>query len=206
MGTQSPHAQRSIADALFPVVRQRVLALFFGNPSRSYFSNEVFALAQSGRGAVQRELASLALAGLVTVSTRGNQKHYAANKDAPVFAELRGLVLKTSGLVDVLRAALAPLASQIDAAFVYGSVSKRQDTAASDVDLMVVSDSLGYADVYPALEEAGGTLARKVNPTIFTHAELARRMKRQSAFATRVLSQEKLWVIGSEKALYGTTA
>lgn len=196
----------TIADALFPVVRQRVLALLYGNPDRSYFVNEILALAQSGRGAVQRELASLSEAGLVTVSSVGNQRHYRANKDGPVFAELRGLVLKTSGLVDTLRSALAPLAGQIHAAFVYGSVSKREDTATSDIDLMVITDSLGYADIYPALEDAGARLGRKVNPTIYDRAELAKRIERHSAFATRVLTQDKLWVIGREETLYGFTA
>ena len=199
-------ASVSIADALFPRVRQRVLALLFGNPDRSFFSNEVVALVQSGTGAVQRELASLAQAGLLTVTSQGNQKHYRANEAAPVFEELRGLVLKTSGLVDVLRSFLAPLASQIDAAFVYGSVAKRQDTAASDVDLMVIAGSVGYADLFTLMEEAGARLGRKVNPTIYTPAELAKRIKQKNAFATRILAQEKLWVIGSAETLHGVPA
>lgn len=196
----------SIADALFPRVRQRVLALLFGNSDRSFFSNEVVGLVQSGTGAVQRELASLAQAGLLTVTSQGNQKHYKANMAAPVFEELRGLVLKTSGLVDVLRSFLATLAGQIDAAFVYGSVAKRQDTAASDIDLMVITGSVGYADLFPLLEEAGAQLGRKVNPTIYTPVELAKRIKQKNAFATRVVAQEKLWVIGSEEALHGVPA
>ena len=196
-------ASSSIADALFPRVRQRVLALLFGNSGRSFFSNEVVALVQSGTGAVQRELASLAQAGLLTVTSQGNQKHYKANGAAPVFEELRGLVLKTSGLVDVLRSFLAPLAGQIDAAFVYGSVAKRQDTAASDVDLMVITGSVGYADLFALMEEAGARLGRKVNPTIYTPAELAKRIKQKNAFATRILAQEKLWVIGSAETLHG---
>lgn len=207
MGSQmeSPPSP-GLADALFPRVRQRVLALLYGNPERSFFGNEVVALAQSGTGAVQRELASLASAGLLTVTTQGNQKHYKANTAAPVFEELRGLVLKTSGLVDVLRTALAPLASQIDAAFVYGSVSKRQDTATSDIDLMVISDSLGYAELFSALEQAGERLGRKVNPTLYHRAELAKRIKQRNAFATRVLTQDKMWVLGNEESLYGFAA
>ncbi len=196
----------SIADALFPRVRQRVLALLFGNPDRSFFSNEVVALVQSGTGAVQRELASLGQAGLLTVTSQGNQKHYKANVAAPVFDELRGLVLKTSGLVDVLRSFLAPLAGQIEAAFVYGSVAKRKDTASSDVDLMVITDSLGYADLFPLMEEAGARLGRKVNPTIYTPAELAKRTRQKNAFAIRVLGQQKLWVIGSEETLHAVPA
>jgi len=203
--TDSP-APTAIANALFPRVRQRVLALLYGNADRSFFGNEVVALAQSGTGAVQRELASLAQAGLLTVVSQGNQKHYQANMAAPVFEELRGLVLKTSGLVDVLRTALAPLAHAIEVAFVFGSVSKKQDTAQSDVDLLVISDSLGYADVFSALEEAGARLGRKVNPTLYTRAELAKRIAQRNAFATRVLAQDKLWVIGNQETLDGLRA
>ena len=190
-----------IADALFTKVRQRVLGVLFGNPGRSFYANEVIALAGSGTGAVQRELIRLVAAGLVTVTRLGKQKHYQANAAAPVFEELRGLVLKTSGLADVLRAALAPLTGQIGAAFVYGSVAKKQDTAKSDVDLMVVSDSLTYADLFAALEEAFNRLGRKVNPTVYSTQELAKRRKQGNAFVTRVLAQPKIWLIGGERDL-----
>ncbi|TFZ08901.1 nucleotidyltransferase domain-containing protein [Ramlibacter humi] len=193
----------SLADALFPRVRQRVLAILFGNADRSFFLSEVVALAQSGSGAVQRELASLADAGLLNAWTQGNQKHYQANSQAPVFTELRGLVLKTSGAVDVLRAALAPLARQITCAFVYGSVARQEDTAGSDVDLLILSPSLAYGETFAALEGAAQQLARKVNPTLYTPEEWHKRRQQKNAFATRVLKQPKLWLIGTEEALRG---
>jgi len=190
-----------VADALFTKVQQRVLAVLFGNPGRTFYANEVIALAGSGTGAVQRELARLEAAGLATVTRMGNQKHYQANAAAPVFAELRGLVLKTSGLADVLRAALAPLAAQIRAAFVYGSVAKGQDTAQSDIDLMVISETLTYADLFAVLETATNQLGRKVNPTVYSRKEFDKRMRADNAFIKRVWSQPKLWVIGEEHAV-----
>ena len=193
----------STADALFPAVRQRVLAVLFGSPDRSFYANELIALARSGTGAVQRELASLLAAGLVTVRDQGNQKHYQANAASPVFAELRWLVLKTVGLADVLRAALAPLEDQVAAAFVYGSVARQQDTAASDVDVLIVSDALGYAEVFGALESAAQTLGRTINPTLYTRAELARRRAQDNAFVTRVLDQPRIWLMGDEEVLRG---
>ena len=193
----------STADALFPAVRQRVLAVLFGSPDRSFYANELIALARSGTGAVQRELASLLAAGLVTVRDQGNQKHYQANAASPVFAELRGLVLKTVGLADVLRAALAPLEDQVAAAFVYGSVARQQYTAASDVDVLIVSDALGYAEVFGALEGAAQTLGRIINPTLYTRAELARRRAQDNAFVTRVLDQPRIWLMGDEEVLRG---
>jgi predicted nucleotidyltransferase len=198
----NPTESSSLADALFPKVRQRVLAVLFGAPDRSYYANEVIALAQSGTGAVQRELAGLSDAGLLTVRKQGNQKHYQANASAPVFAELRSLVLKTMGLADVLRAALAPLAAQIDAAFIYGSLARQQDTAQSDVDVMIVSSTLGYGEVFGALESATASLGRKINPTLYTPADWAKRIEQDSAFVTRVWQQPKIWLIGNEAQLH----
>ena len=203
MGTKIDDSRLpSMADALFPKVRQRVLAVLFGTPDRSFYANEVIALAQSGKGAVQRELAGLSESGLLTVSRQGNQKHYQANAAAPVFAELRGLVLKTMGLADVLRAALAPLADQISIAFVFGSIAKQTDTAQSDVDLLVVSDSLGYADLFAALEDATRTLGRTINPAIYTQAEFAARLQGDNAFVHRAMQQPKIWLMGQETTLF----
>jgi len=190
-----------IADGLFTKVQQRVLGVLYGNTGRSFYANEVIGLANTGTGAVQRELARLERAELVTVTRIGNQKHYQANAKTPVFDELRGLVLKTSGLADELRAALGSLADQITAAFVYGSVAKRQDTAKSDIDLMVVSDSLSYADLFAALEASTNRLGRPVNPTVYTQQELSKRLRAGNAFVKRVLTRPKLWLIGGENVL-----
>lgn len=202
MGTiQKTPLVTSLADALFSGTQQRVLGLVFGQPQRSFYATELIGLTGAGSGAVQRELARLAQSGLVTVRPLGNQKHYQANPDSPIFAELCGIARKTVGLAEPLREALAPLAAKIRSAFVYGSVAKRQDTAASDIDLMLVSDKLSYADIFAALEAASGHLGRTVNPTILTTQELVGRIKQDNAFVTRVLAQPKLWLIGGEDGL-----
>ncbi len=194
-------AASGVADALFSKVQQRVLAVLFGNHSRSFYANELIALAGSGSGAVQRELAQLEAAELVTVKRVGNQKHYQANASAPIFEELRGLVLKTSGLVDVLRSALAPVASQIEAALVFGSVAKGMDTAKSDIDLLVVSERLAYAELFAALEPASSRLKRTISPTLYSRAEIDKRIRDGNAFIKRVLAQPKLWVLGEDRGL-----
>ena len=190
-----------LADALFPGTKQRVLGLLFGLPERSFYANEIIGLLDSGAGAVQRELASLATHGLVTVKAIGNQKHYQANPQSPIFAELCAIVRKTVGLAEPLRDALAPCAEKITAAFVYGSVAKHTDTARSDIDLMLVSEDISYGDVFVALEDVGNALKRPVNPTILTHREFKKRMQRQESFLTRVLAQPKIWIIGGEDDL-----
>ncbi|MEO6364187.1 MAG: nucleotidyltransferase domain-containing protein [Caldimonas sp.] len=198
----SPAPQRiSLAAALFSSTRQRVLGLLFGQPERTFYGNEVIALAQGGTGAVQRELARLEQSELVAVTLYGRQKHYRANAASPIFHELCGIVQKTTGLADPLRTALAPLAGRIRAAFVYGSVAKRQDTASSDVDLLIVSDDVVYGELYMSLEELSQRLGRKVNPTIYTSKELAQRIKRGDAFVKRVMAQDKIWLVGDGHAL-----
>jgi len=206
MGITSKRAAKhlrpaSLSAALFSGTQQRVLAWLFGQPERSFYATELIGLAGAGSGAVQRELARLAQSGLVTARAVGNQKHYQANPASPIYAELCGIVQKTVGLAEPLREALAPLAARIRAAFVYGSVAKREDTAASDIDLMLVSDDLAYSDLYAALEAVSHRLGRTVNPTIYTPPELAKRIKRKEAFVTRVLAQPKTWLIGGDDAL-----
>ena len=191
----------SLADALFSGTQQRVLGLLFGQPERSFYATELINLAGVGSGAVQRELASLSQSGLVTVKPVGNQKHYQANPASPIYDELCGLVRKTVGLAEPLRAALAPLATQIKAAFVYGSVAKKEDTASSDIDLMLVSDTLTFSDTILALQAATVLLGREVNPNIFTTQDFAKRLKEGGSFVSRVMAQPKVWLIGGEHDL-----
>jgi predicted nucleotidyltransferase len=194
-------ARTGLADALFSATQQRVLGLLFGQPGRSFYANELMTLTGGGSGAVQRELARLAHSGLVTQQVIGRQKHYQANPGAPIFAELCGIASKTMGLAEPLRQALAPLAPRIHAAFVYGSVAKRQDTASSDVDLMIVSDELTYPDLFTVLEDVTQQLGREVKPTIYSRQQWAQRVKRGDSFLKRVLAQPRIWLIGDDDAL-----
>jgi predicted nucleotidyltransferase len=205
MGTNhkkpSPPPAVRPADALFARTRQRVLAFVFGQPERSFYATELIGLVSAGSGAVQRELAKLAQSGLVTVTPVGNQKHYQANSAAPIYAELCALSQKTVGLAEPLREALAPLAKRIKAAFVFGSVAKHKDTAVSDIDVFVLSDSVDHTDVSGALQGMEFRLARRINPTVFTTAEWRRKRKDGHAFVLKVLKQPKVFLIGSEDEL-----
>ena len=197
----APPLSTGLADVLFTPVQQRVLGLLFGQPKRRFQSAEVIRLAGSGTGAAHRLLTRLAATGLVTTERVGNQKHYQANARSPVFAELSGLIRKTAGLVVPLQAALAPLAPKIAAAFVYGSIAKGTDTAASDIDLMVISGKLGYSDLFDAMTEAETALARRVNPNVMTPAEWRRERTQPDSFAARISGQPRLFVIGSDDEL-----
>ncbi len=189
-----------LGGVLFTSVQQRVLGLLFGQPDRRFQSGELIRMAGSGTGAVHRLLTRLVDSGLVTVERIGNQKHYQANRASPVFGELHGLIVKTSGLLAPLRGALAPLADRLCAAFVYGSVAKGTDQAASDIDLMVIADKLTYADVFSALQTVEAELGRTVNPNVMTLAEW-RRKRTQVGFVSRIAGQPRLFVIGSDDDL-----
>jgi len=190
-----------LAGALFSPVQQRVLGLLFGQPGRRFQSAELIRLAGSGTGAAHRQLSRLEEAGWVKVTRVGNQKHYQANDDCPAFAELQGLVAKTIGLVEPIRTALEPLLAHISVAFIYGSIAAGTDSAVSDIDLLVLSESLGLADLYTVLQPVESALGRPVNPNIMTPEEWKKRRQVSDSFATRVASQPHLLVIGVESDL-----
>lgn len=191
----------AMADALFTHSQQKVLGLLFVQADRQFYVNEMLRLTGAGKGALQRELARLESAGLVRVTRLGNQKRYQANREAPIYEELRGIVLKTFGLAFVLGEALSPVADRVRAAFVFGSVAKGGDHADSDVDLLVISDVLTYADVLAVLEPADARLGRKVNPAIYSLADWQRRRAQNNAFVSRVMEGPKIWLLGSDDAL-----
>ena len=201
MGTTSSKPRSGLADALFTPVQQRVLGLLFGQPDRRFQSAELIRLAKGGVGAVHRQLGRLAETDLVTVTRSGNQKHYQARRDSPVFEELHSLIVKTVGVAEPLRQALARKARAISAAFVYGSVAKGTDRARSDIDLMVISDSLRYSDLFEALQAAEAVLGRTVNPTVMTVAQWRAKRARADSFAARVARQSRVFVIGSDDDL-----
>ncbi|VAW63585.1 hypothetical protein MNBD_GAMMA09-3 [hydrothermal vent metagenome] len=188
----------NIADALFTKTQQRVLGLLYGKPEQTFYTTEIMRSAQMGRGTISRELERLALSGLIRESKQGNQRHYQANPDNPVFNELLGIIRKTFGIVDVIRAALLPVTGQINWAFIYGSIAKGDATSSSDVDLMVISPSLAYTDIMELLPEAEQAIMRPINPSIYTAEQIKQKMQQNNSFISRVMQQNKIWIKGSE--------
>ncbi|MET3106502.1 putative nucleotidyltransferase [Oxalobacteraceae bacterium GrIS 2.11] len=197
MGTNST----GLADALFGNVQQRVLGLLFVNANRSFYTNEIVRFVDSGIGVVQRELGKLVKSDLITIRRIGNQKHYQANPDSAIFSELRGIMLKTAGLADIVRLALLPLSDKISTAFIYGSFATGKDTGSSDVDVLIISDELTYADVYTYLQPCEANLGRPVNPSIYSIQEIKRKQAADNTFVTRVLKQPKIFLIGDAREL-----
>lgn len=187
-----------IGDALFTKTQQRVLGLLYGKPQQSFYFNEIVRWADMGKGTVRRELERLLAAGLLRVRHEGNQHYYSANPDNPVYNELVNIVKKTFGISDVIREALLPVYEQIDLAFIFGSIAKQEETSNSDIDLLVISDSLDYTDVMTVLDGAESSLARPINPSIYTMAQIKDKLLDENAFLSRVMEQPKLWIKGSD--------
>jgi len=201
MGRTSTHTSPGLAGALFSPVQQKVLGLLFGQPDRRFQSAELIRLAGSGTGAVHRQLGRLEAAGWVKAFRVGNQKHYQANEKCPAFEELRGLIAKTVGLVEPIRSALEPLSESICVAFIYGSIATETDSASSDIDLLVLSESLGLADLYTVLQKVESALGRPVNPNVMAPEEWNEKRQVSDSFASRIASQPHLFVFGGENDL-----
>ena len=207
MGTilNSPHQETATFEGLgcvlFTNTQQRVLACLFGQPKRSYFANELINLTGAGSGAVQRELKRLSESGLVTSEMRGNQRHFQANPHSPIFQELTQIVQKTFGLAQPVREAIAPYRESIQSAFIFGSIAKKEDTASSDIDLFVISDTLSCADLVNQLLATEVRLGRGINTTIYTADDVRQRLQDGNAFLKRILEQPKIWIIGHESDL-----
>jgi predicted nucleotidyltransferase len=191
-----------LSDALFSTVQQRVLALIFGHARRSFYTSEIIRIVNSGTGAVDRELSRLQRSGLVLVERIGNQKHYRANQDSPIFEELQSLILKTVGLADPIRKSLESYAGAIKAAFVYGSVAKGTDTARSDIDLMVIGDELNYSDLYTAMQSVEDKLQRKINPIFLSPRDWQRKASEKGSVVNKISASPKIFIFGSDKDLH----
>ena len=192
-----PVAPRSLTDVLFTATQKKLFGLLFGQPGRSFFVTQLIELAGVGRGAVQRELAALEYSGLILTERRGNRKHCRANPDAPIYRELCSIVSKTVGVPEQLRTALEPIESKMTLALIYGSVARQADSAASDIDLLVVSDELTLEDLYSSLVDTEERLGRQIAPALYTVGEFNDRRASDNAFLRRVLDGPTFLLKGS---------
>jgi len=191
---------KSPAEVLFGAYHRRILALLLLRPEQSFYVREIARLAEIPAGSLHRELKLLAESGLLLREPTGNQVRYRANLDCPVFSELAGFFRKTSGLADVLCEALAPLASDIDSAFIFGSVAQGKERITSDVDVFVVG-SVSFTDVVKAFSQAHERLGREVNPVVMPKSDFVKKQAEGDRFVARILKEPKLFLIGTTNDL-----
>jgi predicted nucleotidyltransferase len=192
-------------DALFPKTRQGILAALFVQPQKSWYVAELARRMGVPSSSLQRELQELTDAGILKAHRQGRMAYFQPNTDSPLYPDLRGLMLKTAGLVDVLRDALKSLADKVQLAFVYGSMASGDERSDSDVDFMVVGD-VSPAELALALRRAREALGREINPTVYSPAEFVRKRKENESFLARVMAKPRLLVLGKENELGETVS
>jgi predicted nucleotidyltransferase len=193
-----------VISALFTKTQQRVLALIFGQPEREFMMSELINLAGAGTGAVQREVARLVSSGLVSVHRKVGRKVYKANERSVLFDELRSIILKTCGIAELLRQTLLPHAKEMSLILLFGSVAKGESGAESDIDLLIVSDSLLLEDVFRILGPIEERLGRTIHPTCYTRAEFDARMRAKNPFLTKILTTKHVVLLGDLDEHQGT--
>jgi len=189
----------SLAQILSSTVKAEVFRLLFGPDAHALHLREVERRSGLALGTVRQELNQLVKLGLVETRVDGNRRYYQARKDHPLYPEIRGLVLKTSGLADLLRDALRK-EKRIRVAFVFGSIAQAREQAHSDIDLLVVGE-VGLRQVTKLLGGAADKVGREINPKILTPSEFRRRRQTDDPFLSRVLAEPRIFVIGDEHEL-----
>lgn len=185
-----------IADLLFSDYRRRVLGLLLMQPEQAYHVREIARLTQTQPGTLHKELSRLAEVGILEKMTQGNQVSYRANRQSLVFEELASIVRKTSGLGDVLAQALLPLASQIELAWVFGSVASGKAGLHSDIDLLVVGN-LGFSKLVSAIYPCQSLLGREINPKLYSPDEWGKALSENSAFIRELFEKPVIEIIGT---------
>jgi len=198
MGSQSDAVVE--LPSLFGKTRQALLAQLYGRADEEHLQENLIRLAGLGRGSVQRELEFLTQAAVVRRTVRGRQVYFQANADCPIYDELRGLVVKTVGVADALRSALATLSDRIRVAFVFGSIAKGTERSASDVDVMIIGEA-SFADISGALSPAQKVIGREVNPSVYSLSDFRAKLAAKQHFLGSVMKEKKIFLVGDAREL-----
>jgi predicted nucleotidyltransferase len=184
---------------LFPKSRAAVLRLLFGDPSQETHLRDLARAADLSPAALQRELTSLAAAGILLSRRDGNRHYFRAATSHPLYSDLHGLVSKTTGIAPALQKAIAPLEG-VDLAFIFGSTATGKLSPHSDVDLLIIG-SIGLRQITPSLRPVSLSLSREINPHCITPAEWLEKKRSGDAFVHRVAKEPKLWLKGDPDVL-----
>lgn len=177
-----------------------LLRLFVLHPNRDFYQRELTDLTGERLFLIQRGLARLVRAGLIDRTSRGNRVYYRTNQSHPAFEDLKALIFKTVGLGDTLRAQLGRLGDRVKVAFLYGSVARGEETASSDIDVMLIGNLSGreVATIFAPVKKM---LNREINPSVYNAAEFRKKVRERHPFVTAVLREPKLFLLGDERGL-----
>lgn len=181
---------------LFQEYRRRVLALLLLHPNTKFHVREIARLTSTTAGTLHKELTKLAKSELLLREKSSHQVYYQANTAFPIFKELTSILQKTSGLSDILKNALTPLAEKIEVAFIFGSISSGTENSRSDVDILIIGE-IGFTEVVKALYHSQLVIEREINPKIYSKTEWKKLIKNKNAFLHNVINKPKIFLIGT---------
>jgi len=186
-----------LGDALFTTTQQKVLGLLYSQPSRSFYTREIIRLTDMGVATIKRELDRMLAAGILYLTKIGNQHHYQADPECPIYNEIVEIVKKTFGISGVIKTALSPISNKIVWAFIFGSVASGKELSTSDIDLMVIGD-ISFSETVNAIYPIQESLGREINPKIYSVKEWNKMYKQKNAFITEVLTKPRMDIVGKK--------
>ena len=185
-----------VLDALFPSVRQELLAAVLLSADKWWYMSELASHLNTTVSSLQRELNSLSASGVLERKQDGRRTYYRARKDSPVFVDLRNLFLKTAGIATALQSGLRKFGKRIRWAAIYGSVARSQEAAESDIDLLIVGD-IATTDLLPVLRRLERQFGREVNVKRYSEKEFRDKMRTGDHFLKAVVKGKVESLIGS---------
>jgi predicted nucleotidyltransferase len=188
-----------LAEILSSNIRAEIFRNLFGVEKQILHLREIERRTGFAVGTVQQEIKKLLRLDIITRIKDGNRSYYKANTNHPLYPEIRNLVLKTNGLADLLKQALSA-ELKIKIAFVFGSFARKEEKAASDIDLMVIGD-IGLRKLTGLLMDVSEKLGREINPYRLTESEFIKRKKEKDHFLQEVLQSPKIFITGTEDEL-----
>jgi DNA-binding transcriptional ArsR family regulator len=188
----------ALPEILSSRVRAEIFRLLFGLNEKELHLREMERQTALSLGTVRQDLQKLVKLDLVKTRRDGNRLYYRANTEHPLYPEIRNLVLKTAGLVEIFKSALDR--EGIEVAFIFGSLASSKERAESDVDLMVIGP-IGLRTLSSWLSGVSELIGREINPHTLSVEEFRRRKQEGNHFLTNVLESPKLFIIGNENDL-----
>lgn len=188
-----------LSEILSSKVRAEIFRILFGLGEEEVYMRELERRSGFTIGTIQTELKKLLNLDLVIKRKDGNRSYFSANRTHPLYHDIRSMVLKTTGLVDILKSALQDQAD-IQIAFVFGSIARNEAKADSDVDLFIIGDT-GLRNVSVLLSGASEIIGREINPHVVSKEEFTQRKHANEHFINRVFEESKLFIIGNEDDL-----
>ena len=187
----------ALSNLLFGQTRGRLLAVLFDRPENTFFVRQLVRQIDGSVGTAHRELRLLVNAGLILQTRHESHILYQANRNHPVFPELRALLAKTMGAFHQIREALRAIENGTEFAFVYGSFARGEENAQSDVDLLVVGE-VSFDELLQHITHVEKSLGRPINPTIFARQELRAKVSAGNRFLRALQTGPLVFLIGNE--------